>query len=105
MAAMWWCMGSLKQAAWVLGAGLASFLQASGYNRARLTYRAPSTLSQTNMEPSNRPFKPACLGLPFWLFKGRFKVSSGAVEPYSINYGTDFDISQIASAVKEDSSL
>ena len=33
----------------------------------------------------------------FWLSKGVFKVSSGTVEWYRRNYGTDFDDSEIAS--------
>ena len=39
--------------------------------------------------------------LPFWLFKGGFKVSSGTVEWYTSSYGTDFDSSEIASPLKE----
>ena len=36
-------------------------------------------------------------GLPIWLFKGGFKVSSGTVEWYRSNSGTDFDTSEMAS--------
>ena len=35
--------------------------------------------------------------LPFWPFKGGFKVSSGTVKWYRSRYGTDFDNSEIAS--------
>ena len=38
-------------------------------------------------------------GLPFSLFNGGFKVSSGTVEWYISSYGTDFDNSGIASSV------
>ena len=31
-------------------------------------------------------------GLPFWLFKGAFKVSSGTVRWYRNSYGTDLEI-------------
>ena len=39
----------------------------------------------------------ALLGPLCWLFKGGFKVSSGTVEWYRNMYGTDFDISEMAS--------
>ena len=39
-------------------------------------------------------------GLPFWLFTGGFKVSSGTVYWYRRSYVTDFDKSEIASSVK-----
>ena len=38
-------------------------------------------------------------GLPFWLFKGGFTVSSGTLKWCRSNYGTDFDKSEIAGLV------
>ena len=36
-------------------------------------------------------------GLPFWLFKGGFNVSSGTLSWYRSSYGTDFDNSETPS--------
>ena len=36
----------------------------------------------------------------FWLFKGGLEVSSGIVYWYRSSYGTDFEISAIASHVR-----
>ena len=40
-------------------------------------------------------------GLLFWLFQAGFKVSLGTVYWYRSNYGTDFDISEIAGLLEQ----